>query len=190
MANGEHLTREGFLQCLIDISTLNRGLPKRILEEYPEIKVPKRVIIDKPNNISPFWITGFTAGDGSFSCSVTDKGLRRIHSQIDPVFCLAQHSRDLPLFESLKEYFSTGTVHTNRDMAFFRVRSINSLLNIIIPFFLSYPFIKGSKADLNFKDFCKIVEIMKDGKHLTDAGKTKILNLRANMNQRRSKTSS
>jgi hypothetical protein len=53
-------------------------------------------------------------------------------------------------------------------MATWSTSSIKDINNIIIPFFEKYPII-GHKA-YDFQDFCKVLNLMKDGLHLTPEG--------------------
>jgi hypothetical protein len=53
-------------------------------------------------------------------------------------------------------------------MSVFTVRKLSDILKIIIPFFEKYP-LRGTKS-LDFADFCKVAELMKDKAHLTKEG--------------------
>ena len=55
--------------------------------------------------------------------------------------------------------------------------------DFIIPHFKLYPVI-GLKS-LDFKDFCKIVELIKNKDHLTETGLKQIVEIQVSMNQRR-----
>ena len=62
----------------------------------------------------------------------------------------------------------------------FVVVKLTDITNIFIPIFNKYPLI-GSKK-LNFLDFCKVVEIMESGAHLTPKGLEEIRKIKASMN--------
>ena len=53
----------------------------------------------------------------------------------------------------------------------------------IIPFFEKYP-IKGVKA-LDYADFCKVAELMKNKAHLTEHGLEEIRKIKSGMNRGR-----
>jgi hypothetical protein len=57
---------------------------------------------------------------------------------------------------------------------------IKDLTNVIIPFFDNYPLISQKRAD--FLLFKMIIELMNEGAHLTTEGLTKIVSLKASMN--------
>jgi hypothetical protein len=56
-------------------------------------------------------------------------------------------------------------------------------MDIIIPFFEKYP-IQGEKS-LDFSDFKKVGEMLKNKEHLTSEGFNKILKIKAGMNEER-----
>ena len=78
---GEHLIEEGLLKIITLKSSLNLGNPDKLTKAFPNI-----IPMVKPTFIfrgipDPFWISGFTAGDGSFNLKVgssatTSIGLR------------------------------------------------------------------------------------------------------------------
>jgi hypothetical protein len=50
-------------------------------------------------------------------------------------------------------------------MVYYKVSDLASLRNIILPYFLKYPFVEGSKSQLDFMDFRKIINIMEQRDH-------------------------
>ena len=65
----------------------------------------------------------------------------------------------------------------------FKVTKLDDLNNKIIPLFQNSP-INGVKAE-DFKDFCKVAEMMKEKKHLTEDGLKEIKKIKAGMNSAR-----
>ena len=57
---------------------------------------------------------------------------------IEPCFIINLHKRDLELLNSIKNFFSVGSVSLTGNLARFRVRS-RSDLNVIIDYFNKYP---------------------------------------------------
>jgi LAGLIDADG endonuclease len=98
---------------------------------------------------------------------------------------LTQHSRDILLLKGIVDFFNCGRVElrNNKQGCDFTVNSFSAFENKIIPFFLKYP-MQGSKL-LNFKDFIKVVEIIKAKEHLTEQGMNKIKEIKSNMNEGR-----
>lgn len=64
------------------------------------------------------------------------------------------------------------------------VRRFSDIVNIVIPFFEKHP-ILGVKS-LDFADFIKVVEIVKNKEHLTSSGFESIQKINSTMNLRRS----
>jgi len=98
-------------------------------------------------------------------------------------FKLTQHSRDEQLMKSLVSYFGCGryVACDNRDLGQFVVTKFLDLTDKIIPLFQEYP-VQGVKH-LDFLDFVKVAEIMKEKGHLTERGLDQI---KAGMNKGRS----
>ena len=75
-----------------------------------------------------------------------------------------------------------------KNASFYRVTKFDDIVNKIIPFFKKYP-ILGVKA-LDFADFCKAAELMKNKAHLTKDGLEKIRKIKAGMNRGRTHVNS
>lgn len=70
-----------------------------------------------------------------------------------------------------------------RDSLHFSVTKFKDIVEKIIPFFQKYP-IQGVKA-LDFTDFVKVADLMKNKSHLNQEGIDKILRIKAGMNKGR-----
>ena len=80
MVAKDHLAPGGMLKCLEIMGHLNNGLPTRITDKYPDLvsTYVARPIVHIPSTIHPWWLTGFTAGDGCFAISITKNVSNRI----------------------------------------------------------------------------------------------------------------
>lgn len=67
--------------------------------------------------------------------------------------------------------------------ASFTIRNFTDIVNTIIPFFEKYP-ILGAKS-LDFADFKKVAELVKNKEHLTSSGFEQIQRINSTMNLRR-----
>ena len=103
--------------------------------------------------------------------------------QVKLVFQITQHKRNEKLMISLIELLQCGKIFKNRETFDFKVYKLSDILNKIIPFFKKYP-ILGVKA-LDFADFCKAAELMKNKAHLTKDGLEQIRKIKAGMNRGR-----
>lgn len=72
--------------------------------------------------------------------------------------------------KTLEEYLNCGRHYfkSNSEVGDFIVSKLSDITDKIIPFFEKYP-ILGVKG-LDFKDFCKASELIKNKTHLTDSG--------------------
>ena len=77
----------------------------------------------------------------------------------------------------MKDYFGCGTIRPNRkDNTYkYEVRSLEELERKIIPHFRKYPLQTDKKKD--FEIFTSVIQIMKEGRHLTKDGLEEIINL-------------
>lgn len=103
--------------------------------------------------------------------------------QIEPVFTINLHKKDVELLKNIKTYFGeVGRISKERnDCIDFTISSLNQILTQVIPHFDKYPLNTKKRADyLLFKE---AVMIMKLKEHLTVNGLQAIINLRASLNK-------
>jgi hypothetical protein len=72
-------------------------------------------------------------------------------------------------------------VYTTNDSVHLQIIKFKDILEIIIPFFEDYP-VQGKKS-LDFSDFKKVAELIKNKEHLTPEGFNKILEIKTKMNK-------
>lgn len=124
-------------------------------------------------------------GEGCFYVN-TKKAKTLSGFQIIMSFSVSQHARDELLLTKFIEYLGCGNIEkvsTRPNGATFVVYKFSHIIDKIIPFFQSYP-LQGIKS-MDYKDFCKIANIMKDKSHLTPEGLKKIKSLKSGMNKGR-----
>lgn len=132
--------------------------------------------------INPNWISGFVDGEGTFYVGFNKQPTMKVGVQVLPEFRIVQHKRDIKLLYALKDFFKTGVVRVNHDERYeLRVRNIDHLSKIIIPFFEKYPLITQKRFD--FIKFKKIVMLMNKKQHLTKEGVCKLIDISAKMNR-------
>lgn len=132
-------------------------------------------------SLNPFFITGFTDAEGTFSCIIKKNNHYRLGWRVDVVFQIGLHKKDLELLKLIKSYFGEiGSIVTFSEMCAFRVSSPEQILKKILPHFDEYPLITQKHADyLLFRD---IVMLMVQGEHLKEEGLQAIVNIRASLN--------
>jgi len=175
------------------------GLPDNLIEAFPNI-----VPITKPDYVfkgipDPFWISGFTSGDGSFNLKIGSSATTSIGVRVQLRFGIGLHIRELDVIKGLAAYFNLlypiasksvevsdvkyKNITSTSKVVNFQVTKFSDIVNIIIPFFDKYP-IQGQRA-LDFEDFKKVAEIMKTNDHLTAEGFEKIGKIKEGMNHNR-----
>jgi hypothetical protein len=136
---------------------------------------------DQNVQLNPYWVTGFTDAEGTFTVVIDKFPKRTLGWRIQSKFQISLHVRDLLLLLQIQQFFgSIGSVSVSGNLAFYSVSSIKDLVQIIIPHFLKYPLLTQKGAD--FILFKQIVELMEKKAHLTNEGFNQIINIKASMN--------
>ena len=183
----EHYTYEGFKKILSIKSVFPKGLTINQIEAFPNIVPiikPEFTPSEKPLN--PHWITGFVQADGTFGLNYIKDERVRLGFNCQPQFSISQHKRDLTILKRILNDLGCGLLipsSPKRDVHRISISSMNSLVNIVIPFFERYP-LSGSK-NLDFKDFSKGIQIIKNKAHLTSEGLAELKDLANAMNSNR-----
>ena len=180
MKRKEHLTLEGLRQIVAIRASINWGLSEKLLEAFPSVVRVERPFGELPKTIDPQWFAGFISGEGSFMIDISASKTDSVGFQVYLVFQLTQHQRDKLLMILIKEFLGSGNIYKNRETYVLMVIKLQDIQEKIIPFFLKYP-IHGVKA-LDFADWCRVAELMKDKKHLTAEGLDQIRQIKAGMN--------
>lgn len=101
-------------------------------------------------------------------------------------FSIGQQGRDEQILIGFIDYLDCGNVQKkinkkyNKEYFEFRVEKFADIDTKIIPFFVKYPIV-GQKL-LDFQDFCKVAELMKEKAHITNEGLNEIRKIKARMN--------
>jgi len=139
------------------------------------------------------WIVGFSDGEGCFSVSIVRNKTSSIGWQVMPEFVITQGKSSLDSLLLVKKFFECGNVFLNKryddhteDLCRYCVRSINDLSTIIVPFFTSNS-LKTCKCK-DFLFFSKIMNLIRQRKHLTSSGMKEIALLASQMNRRKSRS--
>ena len=128
------------------------------------------------------WITGFVDGEGCFHVGVNSHSDMKTGYQVLPEFTVVQHERDVQVLHALKAYFGCGVVRKNHgDRMAYRVRGMEHLLQLVIPFFEKHPLKTKKRQD--FIKFRRILKLMEAGDHLTSEGVEAIRQIASEMNR-------
>lgn len=129
-----------------------------------------------------WYITGFTDGEGCFSVSFNPRSKLRTRVEVRPSFCIAQNMRSLQTLEQIKDYFGCGSIRFSRsDNSFkYEVRSLNDLIERVIPHFQKYPLLTTKAQD--FRIFAEICQALVEKKHLEPTEMSRLVDLAFQMN--------
>ena len=188
MEKKDHLTESGLNELLSIKSVLNKGLSDRLKVAFPNI-IPKSRPVVQSTKIEVIaldynWFAGFSSGESCFHVQIY-KSKTKIGFAVRLRFTVVQHIRDIHLIERFKNFVGCGSIlrKTAENKVEFTVTKLSDIVDIIIPLFSKYP-VYGMKA-LDFADFCKVSEIVKNKEHLTVEGLEKIKILKIGMNRGR-----
>ena len=183
MQKKEHLTKEGLNKIVGIKEQSNWGLSLSLSSAFPNRIVIQRPLVKDQTIENPNWLVGFTSAEGCFHVAVSKSNAYSTGYMVQLEFAIVQHSRDSQLLISFIKYLDCGHVNKYRDSSKFRVRKFDDLTNKIIPLFKKYNLEVIKNQD--FSDFCKVAELMKEKKHLTNAGLEEIIKIKAGMNRGR-----
>lgn len=182
MQNKEHLTKEGIKNIINIRASMNLGLTSVLIDAFPNNVPIQRPVVNDSRIPDPKWLAGFASGEGCFFISIIyNKYKTRTYVQLK--FSISQHKRDLKLIESFISYFNSGYVIEDRGSVYFYVVKFSDIYEKIIPYFKDNK-ILGEKSK-DFNDWSEAAEIMKQSKHLTKDGLTKIIKIKQGMNLNR-----
>lgn len=114
---------------------------------------------NQQERLNPWWIVGFTDGEGCFSVSrfknrTCTSGFQTLYE-----FVITQGISSQKAMEAIKNYFNCGHIYINRrhdnhheHLLRYCVRKQQDLKEIIIPFFERYPL--QSAKQKQFEAFC------------------------------------
>ena len=160
----------------MDMGTIRR-------EDFLKItKNPQRLYVRfLPMKLDAQWVVGFVDGEGCFFVGINPHREMTTGYQVLPEFTVVQHKRDIQLLYALKGFFNCGVVRKNHeDRMAYRVRSVEHLREIIIPFFEKHAL--KSKKRIDFSRFRKVLTLMAVGGHLNPEGIEKIRAIASSMN--------
>nr|YP_009105827.1 putative LAGLIDADG homing endonuclease [Koliella corcontica]YP_009105844.1 putative LAGLIDADG homing endonuclease [Koliella corcontica]AIT94538.1 putative LAGLIDADG homing endonuclease [Koliella corcontica]AIT94544.1 putative LAGLIDADG homing endonuclease [Koliella corcontica] len=127
------------------------------------------------------WIVGFVDGEGCFHIDINKNNLMKLGYQALPEFTVVQHESDVQILNALKAFWKCGVVRKNHgNRMCYRVRNLNHLQTIIIPFFEKHKL--KTKKRISFERFRSAVLLMEKKEHLTLEGLDKLRKLREGIN--------
>ena len=124
----------------------------------------------------PWYITGFTDGEGCFSISFNRRAKLNTGIEVRPSFSIGQNKHSLQVLKDIHAYFGCGAIRfSNADQLYkYEVRSIGDLMKRIIPHFQKFPLKTSKQRD--FEIFTNVCELIYQSKHLNNGYLEQIIN--------------
>lgn len=185
MNEKKHLNLKGLEEIINLKASLNNGLSNVLKEAFPNVNFVNRPVIALKKILNPYWVVGFVDGEGCFYVKVRKDYNYKTGYQVQLLFQITQHMRDKELINVLIKYFNCGNIEIDKrgTVINLRVSKFVDINDKIISFFNKYS-LKGSKL-LDYYDFRKIVQLMKNNFHLTYKGIMEIKTIKLRMNTKR-----
>ena len=137
--------------------------------------------LNKKRNIQEY-ISGYVDGEGCFSISFSKREKFLVGWETKPSFSVSQNEDRAQILFLMKKNFKCGFLRRDfSDLTLkYEVRSLDDLVNHIIPHFEQYPLLSQKLQD--FKFFKQICFLMQKDLHRNKKGLEKIINLAFEMN--------
>lgn len=137
------------------------------------------------SKLSPYWVTGFSDAESTFSVRIAKDESRFMGLRIMPVYAIELHIRDIEVLKEINKFFKVGSVtvriRNGKPTGIYSVQALKDLTEVIIPHFKEYPLLTQKQGD--FILFSSLVNLIKNKEHLTEQGLDNILSIRASMNK-------
>lgn len=182
----EQSTLEGIQKILNYRASMNLGLSVLLKKAFPNTIAVPRPSVNFKGIPDPNWLTGFIDGKGCFHIGLKKSSLYAVGYQVKISFSVSQHTRDEFLLSELITYLDCGAIEKasrKPNGLVYIVYKYSKISDNIIPFFDKHP-LQGTKF-LDYKDFCKIADLMGEKSHLTVEGLNEIRLIRSGMNNGR-----
>lgn len=130
------------------------------------------------NKLHPWFITGYSDGESSFSIRVRTNLLSKLGFHISIVYSIGAeiNLENKKLLELVKYYFNDqGSINKSGNLYLYEVSSIKEL-KIIRNHFEDFP-LQTTKL-VYFQLWCKVMDIIENKEHLTKKGFLKILSIK------------
>ena len=137
--------------------------------------------LNKKRNLYEY-VSGYVDGEGCFSVSFSRRQKFLVGWETKPSFSVSQNEERSQVLLLMKDYFGCGFMR--RDFSDktlkYEVRSLDDLIQKIIPHFNKYPLLSSKQKD--FELFKRVCYLMKEGRHRVASGLEQAVTLAYQMN--------
>ena len=137
--------------------------------------------LKKKRNIQEY-ISGYADGEGCFSISFSKREKFLVGWETKPSFSVSQNEDRAQILFLMQKVFGCGFIrrdYSDKTLKY-EVRSLNDLINKIIPHFEKYPLLSDKQKDFDF--FKKVCFLMQKEMHKNKTGLNKIMSFAFLMN--------
>jgi len=177
---GAHLTTSGLTEIVSIKASMNKGLSDKLVAQFPEISLVERPVLINKGIRDGNWLAGFADGEGSFYIRIKEASSAKSINRVSFFFSISQSIRDSDLIHDISKFLDCGAISSNQKYLQLRVTKFEDVETKIIPFFKNYP-MHGIK-NLNYLDFCKIMELVQSKVNITTEGINEIKTIKEGMN--------
>ena len=158
-----------------------RCTEREICKHDPSKKVVQLSCLQGDSELNPMWVTGFSDGEGSFTCSIARDKKYKHGWRPEPRFQIGLHKKDKGILDGIKKFIEVGHIAWKGSNAVqLKVSSLKEFEHVK-KHFKKFQLITNKRGD--FILICEIWDLMVQGKHLTPEGLRKIVAIRAAMNR-------
>lgn len=128
------------------------------------------------------YISGYVDGEGCFCVSFQPSKRHRFGWEIRPSFSVSQNADRSNLLFTIQNLWKCGFIRPDRSdkTLKFEVRTVQDLVEIVIPHFRAYPLLSAKQNDVEYFD--KVCCWIHDKKHLESQGFEMIVKTAMKMN--------
>lgn len=128
--------------------------------------------------LHPWWITGYTDGEGSFVIKTTEAKTCAIGYTVRLIYQISVHPSDEAILHSLKAFFKgVGDIIYSEHYVAYRVSKLSDIIQFIIPHFDKYP-LQSTKV-VPYYLFKAVADLMVKREHITLPGFREMLTYKA-----------
>lgn len=135
------------------------------------------------SKLNPYYITGFTDGEGCFYVGVSPNQKSKTGFRVKIIFQIGVHIKDFALLKQIKFFFGVGNIsNLGQESIQYRVSALEDL-KVIINHFDEFSLLTYKQFD--FLLFKEVIELMEQRKHLTLEGLNRIVSIKASLNTKK-----
>ena len=133
-----------------------------------------------PNIIEPNWLSGYIAGNGKLMIIISKNENNFSGFEISTVLNISQRGREsIELIKKIQLYFNCGTIYKTDKETRIVIKKFSDIFNIILPYFDKFPL--NNYKQIQFREWSRVVNMLKYNKYLTNEQFEIIKNIRNKM---------